>query len=449
MKKRKEGCFGMVKTENLKKRETALGTLFGTKAHIIVYLLLFLTTEIVFLNKSLQIICGPILAILFIYLYFVKKDTLLVTFFIVIANDALGTIFIGSMSFQYLLMAFVVFEIVQNQKIQLRLFSIMVLAVAMCLQPYLTQVMALRNVFFTVFYLLAIVYQYQKYDREIFMEKMATTVAIIVCLIALHTLITGGVVYKEVEDNIYSQQHQRRGVLGVGVGDPNFSCLLLCTGIACAFNNASFRWYVKLIIVAVTIAAMFVTLSTSGLLSLILVCILSMTVNRKITRGVRRVIIVCLLAIATFQIYLALPEVYHNADVDAYITRMEFKYNALLNNDLYAATTERSGIADRYMNYINNDQSILKQLFGGNSVIELGQAAHNTYISFIMQYGYLGTVGLIAYIVNRLLKTYFAPKDADRKLGFVLKALYIFFIVSLTIYHGSTFAMMFFVLFIL
>ena len=65
--------------------------------------LLCLAVFAVFMNPSLQIITGPIIAVLLTYLYFMGNPEI-VTAVVLVANDALGTVIFGSLSFQYLLL---------------------------------------------------------------------------------------------------------------------------------------------------------------------------------------------------------------------------------------------------------------------------------------------------------------------------------------------------------
>ena len=438
-------------SEKIKENKKLFGSepFFGSKIDTIIYLVLFILVEAVFLNSSLQIVTGPLLTGIFFYLYFIKKDTILVTTFIIVANDALGTIFLGKISFQYLLLVFIVLELIQNSKMRVRNFVLAVVAIFMVFQPCFTNVTAFKNVIYSSLYILALLVQYQKYEKDDFLENHMCAASIIVGLIALHAIITGGVIYAEAQHTEYFQEYQRRGVLGVGIGDPNFSSLLLCMGIACTLNNRSMKWYGKVILYAVTTAAMFVTLSTSGILAFVLVNLLSVIVNRKLTKGIRRLLLLLLVGVTVFQIYLALPSPYHIADIDAYIERLEIKYNAFVNKDFYSATTGRSDLSDRYFHYINKEQTLGRQLFGGNSVVQLGNATHNTYLSWILQFGYFGFSALLIYACIRLIKTYFSERNDVRRFSLIIKALYIFFIATLSVFDGSTFALMFFFLFVL
>ena len=65
---------------------------------------------IVFIEPSNSVYCGPIMAALFIYLFFSGYQEL-VAAIIIVANDALGTIIAGELSFQYLLFVLLVVKL--------------------------------------------------------------------------------------------------------------------------------------------------------------------------------------------------------------------------------------------------------------------------------------------------------------------------------------------------
>ena len=422
--------------------------LFGSKSDTMIYFILFCMIEAVFLNSSLQIIVGPLLAFLFSYLYLFKKDTLLVTLFIMIANDSLGTVFWGKISFQYVLIVLVVCKVLSQKTIQLRTILLFLLATAMILQPYFTNVVPFKNTIITVFYVIALLLEYETKDKDAFFERMKVSISLIVGLISIHAILTGGVVFSEDIVNSNTIEGMRRGILGVGIGDPNFSCLLLCTGIICVLNAQSFNRIFKVIIFAVCTGAMLVTLSTAGLIAYILVLLLNIVVQSGFSKIVKQLSIVVIVIVLVSQIYFSLPSQYRIEYIDTYVERMEMKADYLSEGDMASATTNRSDIAEQYWNYIMGEQSFLGKMFGGNSVLLLRHVPHNTYIDFIVQFGFIGAIFLILFIIKRFIGTCFAPKDMNRKIQLILKVLYMVFIFSISVYSESTFALLFVFLFV-
>ena len=434
----------MIATLDNRTHNSKISSMYGSKIDMILYSLLFIFIEIVFLKPSLDVICGPILAFLFLYLYLIKKDKILPALFITIANDALGTIFLGKIAFTTFIPLFLLYEIVINPKVKLRSVFLFFVALVMCFTVYLIGDTSIKEFIITFSSVILMVILFNNTDNDLFMNSFGVAVSIIVGLIALHAVITGGVIFDEAAQNVY----QRRGILGIGIGDPNFSSLVLCTGLACALNNTVFNRIVKVVISSIIVAAMFITLSTAGLIGLVIVIFSSSIINRNITGSMKRFVCTLSLALIIVSSYYVLPESYHIADLDAYIVRMVDKYNAFLAGDFYSATTGRSYISEMYWNYINEGQSWIKMFFGWNSVFQLGVVAHNTYVTWIMIYGYLGMLCLVIYCLKRLWNAYFSDKNNERKLIMTLKLMYIVFIASISIFTSSTFVLMFLVLFI-
>ena len=71
--------------------------------HILLIALL-VCVFLAFLFDSLWVFLGPVMAVLCVYLYFTGFPEL-ITALIIVANDAMGTVFMGSISFPYLLLA--------------------------------------------------------------------------------------------------------------------------------------------------------------------------------------------------------------------------------------------------------------------------------------------------------------------------------------------------------
>ena len=420
---------------------------------ILLRIILFACIAAVFIYPSSSIVLGTVVAALLVFLYFARNDTVLVTVFIVVANDALGTMILGKVSFQYLLILFVLYELFAQKQIRVRIFAAVFLLLAIAAQPLVTGIIGTKALIFTSLYIVSLALQFEKYkdDRELFISKFTEAFSIIVFLIALHAAITGGVVYKEVQNTQYHYEYQRTGVLGVGIGDPNFSSLLLCTGIACTVINKSFKLLLKLMFIAVMIFAMFGTASTSGFLALILISLLIVSINENATKTVKRILFIVLGFVVIYNIYILLPENYHISDLDFYIERFTSKIEALFVGNYHDVTSGRSDISDQYFNYINNEQSVWRMFLGGNSIMaEFDMAPHNTYIDFILQFGYVGLAVIVATVIHRVYKVYKTYEFANyRKLSIVLKFLYAFFAFTLSVYTGSTFAVMMFVFFIL
>ena len=401
----------------------------------------------VFINSSLQVITGPVLVACFIYLY-CKGYQAFVTSVIMVANDSLGCIFMGNISFPYLLLGLILFSLLKEQfkikigRSQLIGGFIMLLTLV---QLFSFHIISVKGILYTVTFIIASGYNLKKdEDVELFFKGVAITVF----LISLHTCITGGVEFYEL--NEYSIEFLRKGILGVGIGDSNYSTLLLNIGIACALFDRNFKWYMKLGITFFELFAMTVTLSASGLIGLLLTLMGFVVVKRgSIPSKVWKSILLLLGMVLLFNLYINLPSTMQNETINAYIDRMQDKLFLVRSGDISSFTTNRSSIADQKMDYFMNGQGALKQLFGFNSLFADGSNAvpHNTYIDLLLQIGLVGMILTLGHIVTSSIRAW---KDKNRnRRDLLLKLLMLYYFLNLSLYHGSLFSLAYLVLIIL
>ncbi len=413
-------------------------------------LCLFAAIEMVFVNPGFSTFLGPIIAVLLLYTYFVMHETVLTTVIIVLANDGLGTIFLGQLSFQYLLLIFIFFGVFTHKKIKVRSLVLTLVATVLCGQLVLVGDIAFRQAFYALLYVGILFVQFSKYkdDQSAFFEKLCNALAISVSLIALHAVITGGVEYYEL--NQYSEEFLRKGILGVGNGDSNFSSLCLCTGIVGALNSKNFPRLVRVGLVVLMVCALAVTVSITGLLALLAVLLFHFAANKKAYKAIGIILLIAVLLVVLYNVYVSLPSSARIDTVDAYIDRITDVLDELESGDLIEATSSRSGIAKKYIRYIFTEQSPIKMMFGGNGVMAAGGVPHNTYLDWTLQFGLVGALALIAYAVYRLVLLCKSTVPADtKKMLIMLKSLYLLFAFSLSIYDGAMFGTMFFFLFFL
>lgn len=412
-----------------------------------IFYIMIAATLCVFLNSGLQIITGPILAVCFTYLYF-KGYQPLVAAIIVVANDSLGCIFTGSISFTYLLLVlFIISIFFDHFVIEIRNSQIVagIIVIIMLLTLLYYETIAVKNIVYTVTFICAVGYNLREYeDIELFFKG----VAIVAFLISIHTCITGGVEFYELDE--YSTEYLRKGILGAGIGDSNYSALLLNLGIACALFDKDFRWYLKLIMTVCAVYAMTVTLSTSGLIGLLLALFAFVLLKRdSLPKRLFNVIILIFILLIIYNTYMGLSDNMRNETVDAYIERMQEKSVFLQQGEMTEFTTNRSDLANESMDYILHQQGALGELFGFNSLFAGTKSSvpHNTYIDLLLQIGFTGTFVSMGYI---LYAGVMAWKDKQRsRRDILLKIIFLYYFLNLSIYQGSIFALAYLVLIVL
>ena len=114
-------------------------------------LLLPIFMLIVFLDSNNSLFCGPVLAVLLTYLFLFGKHELVVSV-IVFANDALGTILLGSISFQYLLLVLVVLKF-SCTKIPRRNLAYLAVCLLFLLQLVVSETRTFKDLRFSFLYI--------------------------------------------------------------------------------------------------------------------------------------------------------------------------------------------------------------------------------------------------------------------------------------------------------
>ena len=390
----------------------------------------------VFIDDKFCIVLGPVIAALLCYLFFFGYSEIVIAV-VLVANDALGTIAFGKVSFPYLLLLLVAIKLVMVKRYSLIEYGFFAVSAFLTLQLFFIDSMPFKSVLYSMIFIVALVLVGKSEDGK---ERFFRGVALTVVIIALHTCITGGVEFYT--QSQYSEEFLRKGILGVGIGDSNYSCFLLNIGIICLWCDRKTHWCIKTIATIPILYAMTVTLSTSGLLSLILISVLFILVGKNKPKAIAILIVVVLIVVAVFSIYINLTTELRLESVDAYIQRMDEKIYQFIAGDMMGATTNRSDLVSQYWDYFAK-QPMEKILFGGNGVIVVDDTApHNTYIGYLLQIGLIGTMLFFGYALIRVIKRWRQRTDVtSRTRTILLKVLCLFVATNLSLYDGSLWAM--------
>jgi hypothetical protein len=143
---------------------------------------------------------------------------------------------------------------------------------------------------------------------------------------------------------------------------------------------------------------------------------------------------------------MSLPSDFHILSLDEYITRIQEKIEFAQVGDVDKATTERSALTALKWNYITNEAPLIKEFFGFNSLVVVdGAASHNTYMDLILQFGFIGAITILFFVVIKYTSSVlqFVRGDDGEKYVVILKTLVLFFALTLSIFHGPVFAIVF------
>ena len=416
-----------------------------------VYLLLAAAMLAVFLMPELGILCGPVMAVIFTYL-FLYRDFEFVIAVIILGNDALGTIVMGSLSFEYLLLVLLVFKLFINTTFTLRRLFFLLVALAFPLQLYFVEFIDSRMLLFLSIYILGIISIPFDTDSEA-VRKFFSGVAFAVVLLALHAMLSGGVEFYEAESvGGLKKEILRKGILGVGIGDSNFSSFVLIFGFVSLWYFTKWNVFLKSIFSVPIIYSLILTRSFSGVLRVLLVLLVSALLQKNKLKAVQFLLWGGVGLIALYHAYINLPSEFHFEELDLYLERIEEKLFFLESGNYHEATTGRSTILADYWHYITKTESELGVLFGGNplSIPSAGlRLAHNTFLSTLLQFGCVGVVGMIIYILHSFVRVYNNRDYQYRKAFLVLKIFCLVFAFSVSFYSGSSWTLWIMTVFLL
>lgn len=122
------------------------------------------------------------------------------------------------------------------------------------------------------------------------------------------------------------------------------------------------------------------------------------------------------------------------------------------DKDTSALTTGRSDIWKEHLEYYLQ-QPITKILFGGNYVTDAGMdpkfknVSHQAYIDMLLNFGLLGTLVMILFIIIITLKyvsSYFKTKNEEYLLLVIIKIIWVFYAFGLSMFPSWKFNLFFF-----
>ncbi|MFF5396691.1 hypothetical protein ACFY5J_04725 [Peribacillus butanolivorans] len=428
----------------LNERDMVSGNKWFTPNNIYITIM-YIVAFVVISNNALAIITGPVLAVTML-ITILSKKFYSVILLIVLANDSLGTIALGKGSFYWLLIGLILLRILSKKTpLNITIRGLLYFAVLLLIlfQLYFASETGIRTILITVIYAIAIFVTIEEIKNE--SEKLKDFffhMSVTIFLICLSTLTFGGVVFYE--------ESTRVGIRGLGIGDPNFSSLIINSGIAILLAQNYRNPLIRFGMILVMVAAMVQTASITGLICLLLILLIYFVVGLNLSKMSRNIVLFFLLTIILLQFYNGLPQDSKNESIDMYISRVEAKLDDFTNGNYNNLTTNRSSLTQQNLEYYT-DQSFLKQAFGGNSLPPEGyNLSHNTYIDLLLRFGVFGTIAFGFVIIKRLWKhfrQYYKTKENGEV--FLLKIVFLIFAGTLSIYSGNVFVLWYLILLVL
>ncbi len=304
----------------------------------------------------------------------------------------------------------------------------------------------LRSALFLIFDILCIFILVKKYLLDDDKLKKFFTVYCFAAMLAFLTgVITGGVVENEVM-NIEGEEVSR---FNATFEDPNYMGFFYTIAIFSVISLKLFKPWLRIIIVIALYMMMLASLSMTAIVVNILVWMVYLVLTKKLK--VKTFIVIILVAAVLVALYNYGLENSDTPILGALSYRIDDKLSSLFSRDYDELTTNRTLITDKHLQYFN-EQSVFKKLFGLNVVTSthtmLGSVAHNELVDMMLNVGIVGMLALMLCYLYRTIEVvvlYVKTKEPKYICITVLKAVWLCYALTLTMFADFRFMLMFFI----
>ncbi|MBQ7288436.1 MAG: hypothetical protein IJW78_01790 [Clostridia bacterium] len=135
--------------------------------------------------------------------------------------------------------------------------------------------------------------------------------------------------------------------------------------------------------------------------------------------------------------------------------RVAEKIDSTLNGDIDGVTTNRAALLKKHYGFYNDQDSIVRKLFGGNvinaKIRQKGLAisnsvSHNEYIALLVNVGIIGALIWVGYVVIRFVRfgiLYRKDREGNNLSFFMMKAIWLYYAFTLTLFMDERFFLFF------
>ncbi len=229
--------------------------------------------------------------------------------------------------------------------------------------------------------------------------------------------------------------------------DPNYAGMFASAALYIAvFLKNEFRPFGRYFIIAVSAISILMTVSSSALMvnALILLIIAAFTISHQRKPNLKGIVRFLLFVLVAFAVLSYAVKIFPG--IAETFDRFVGKIDLAQTGNIGKATTARSDIWARHLDYFWNQDSVMKSLFGGNYLTDRGfdktifsTVSHNVYVDSLICFGLIGTLFYVIFILYRLIKKIRKFSSSPyNKLSFVLMLLWFFysFILSMFPFWG-------------
>ncbi len=231
--------------------------------------------------------------------------------------------------------------------------------------------------------------------------------------------------------------------------DPNYAGFFYTIAIFSLITLKLFNPKVRAVLVVALYITIFTTLSITAILLNFAFWMIYLLVFRKLKpAAIVAIVLVVVILIGLYSYGLANPD---TPVLGSFSYRVWDKLQALERNDMDGVTTNRTGLVEKHLDFFWS-QSVFRMFVGMNqaSVISTDldgfkEAAHNEYVDYLLNIGFIGAAIYLGYFVLRLAESYKGLRKQDNYYGciFMIKVIWALYGFTLTMFGDHRFMLMF------
>lgn len=232
--------------------------------------------------------------------------------------------------------------------------------------------------------------------------------------------------------------------------DPNYFGFFINIAIFAVIILNNFKYKnLKIVVLIFLYVSLLATLSVTGFICNVLMLGIYFALSKTVK--IKYILTVILIGGLLFLNLDFLASTNYPAISDA-AKRITSQLSLGADKDTSAVTTGRSDIWKEHIEYYLQ-QPIIKILFGGNFVTDAGidpqfnYVSHQAYIDMLLNYGLLGTLVMILFLIIMTLKfvsNYFKTKNEEYLLLIIIKLIWIIYAFGLSMFPSWIFNLFFF-----
>lgn len=240
-------------------------------------------------------------------------------------------------------------------------------------------------------------------------------------------------------------EHEYGERLSGTISDPNFTALIYNLGIFAVLCCSKFNKWTRIACIAVMAVALIMTVSQTGIFGCVLLCMLLAFIIKP-HKGLLLAMAGVVAIVVLLNTELPVTSIFHSIQ-----QRLVESYNAILQKDYGAVTTNRSNLWVEYLMVFFGNISVIRMFVGGinpttsafRQTWNLQYASHNSFVDALFMAGILGFLIVVVYLAMGIYKNIVLYKKSGDKtyLGFAfIKIVTVMFAFVLSYFTSKLFS---------